>query len=253
NYAIKETVNQSQYQNGILLFRQMMQKRIQPNHLTFPIIAKACGKLGSIRYSKIVHAHIVKSPFNADIYVQTGMMDMYIKCDCLNVAHKVFDRMSQRDVASWNVLLLGLVQLGDVNKVLSLFNQMRVEGIQPDSLTVIGISQSITSREGVRLVKAVHSFGIQIGVEVDVSVSNTWVSSYAKVRDLDSAEKLFHEIDPRFVTVVSWNSIIAGYAYFNRCSRAINFYKKMLYDGFRPDLSTNLNLLSSVSQHEALF
>ncbi|PWA65757.1 Pentatricopeptide repeat-containing protein [Artemisia annua] len=192
NYAIKEAVNQSQYQNALILFRQMTQKRVQPNHLTFPIIAKACGKLG-------------------------------------------------------------LVQLGDVDKVLSLFKQMRVEGIQPDSLTVIGISQSIMGREGVRLVKAVHSFGIRIGIEVDVSVSNTWVSSYAKVRDLDSAEKLFREIDPRFVTVVSWNSIIAGYGYFNRYSKAISFYKKMLYDGFRPDLSTNLNLLSSISQHEALF
>ncbi|GJV38753.1 pentatricopeptide repeat-containing protein [Tanacetum coccineum] len=161
--------------------------------------------------------------------------------------------MSQRDVASWNVLLLGLVHLGDVVKVMPLFNQMRVEGIQPDSLTVIGISQSITSREGVKLLKAIHSFGIRIGVEVDVSVSNTWVSSYAKVRDLDSAEKLFHEIDSRFITVVSWNSIIAGYAYFSKYIKTISLYRKMLYHGFRPDLSTNVNLLSSISQQEALF
>nr|GEV70530.1 pentatricopeptide repeat-containing protein At4g19191, mitochondrial [Tanacetum cinerariifolium] len=48
-------------------------------------------------------------------------------------------------------------------------------------------------------------------------------------------------------------TLSSRYAYFDRCSRAISFYKKMLYDGFRPDLSTNLNLLSSVSQHEALF
>nr|GEZ18232.1 pentatricopeptide repeat-containing protein At4g19191, mitochondrial [Tanacetum cinerariifolium] len=130
---------------------------------------------------------------------------------------------------------------------------MRVEGIQPDSFTMIGISHSTTSKESVRLLKAIHSFGIKIGVQVDVSVSNTWVSSYAKVRDLDSAENFFHEIDSRFVTVVSWNSIIAGCAYFNRYSKAIDFYKKMLYDGFRPDLSTNINLLSSISQHEALF
>nr|GEV48899.1 hypothetical protein [Tanacetum cinerariifolium] len=119
---------------------------------------------------------------------------------------------------------VGLVQLGDVNKVLSIFNQMRVEGIQPDSLTVIGISHSTTRKESVRLLKSIHSFGIEIGVQVDVLISDTWVSSYDKVRDLDSAY-----------------------------SKAIGFYKKMLYDGFRPDLSTNINLLSSISQHEALF
>ncbi|KAI3711830.1 hypothetical protein L1987_70378 [Smallanthus sonchifolius] len=47
--------------------------------------------------------------------------------------------------------------------------------------------------------------------------------------------------------------MIAGYAYFHKYLKAISFYKKMLYDGFKPDLSTNLNLLSSIGQLEALF
>ncbi|KAK9053592.1 hypothetical protein SSX86_024666 [Deinandra increscens subsp. villosa] len=253
NYTLREAVNQAQFQNSLLLFCQMMQKSLQPNHLTFPIIAKACAKLKNIRYSEIVHAQILKSQFATDRYVQTALMDAYIKCDRINIAHKVFDRMSQRDIASWNALLLGFAQLGVADEVLSLFKQMRVERIQPDSVTVIGISQSIKGRGGVWVLKAIHSFGIKIGVGLDVSVSNTWVSSYSKVRDLDSAEKVFHGINPVFITVVSWNSMIAGYAYFNKYLKAISFYKNMLYEGFKPDLSTNLNLLSSISQHEALF
>ncbi|KAJ9538457.1 hypothetical protein OSB04_031190 [Centaurea solstitialis] len=243
NYTIREAVNQAQFQRALFLFCQMMQKSLQPNHLTFPIIAKAAGKLKNIHFSKIIHAQILKSPFSDDIYVQTAMMDMYIKSDCMNIAYEVFSRMSRRDIASWNSLLLGFAQLGIVDEVFSLFKQMRVERIQPDSVTVIGISQSITSREGVGLLKTVHSFGIRMGVEIDVLVSNTWVSSYAKVRDLVSAEKVFHGIEPCFVTVVSWNSMIAGYGYFEK---SFSFYKKMLYGGFKPDISTNLNLLSSI-------
>ncbi|KAI3524077.1 hypothetical protein L1887_02715 [Cichorium endivia] len=253
NYTIREAVNQAQYQNALFLFRQMMQKSLQPNHLTFPIIAKACGKLNNIHYSKIIHAQIVKSSFSSDIYVQTATMDMYIKCNHINIAHQVFDKMPKRDIASWNALLLGLAQLGLVSQVLSLFKQMRFERIQPDSVTVIGISQSIRNREYLWLMKAIHSFGIQIGVEVDVSVSNTWVSSYSKLRDLHSAEKVFLEIDSVFKTVITWNCIIAGYAYFKKSLKAISFYKDMLFNGFKPDLSTNLNLLSSIGHQESLF
>ncbi|XP_071742078.1 pentatricopeptide repeat-containing protein At4g19191, mitochondrial-like [Rutidosis leptorrhynchoides] len=253
NYTIRQAVNQAQYQTALLLFCQMMRNTLQPNHLTFPIIAKACGKLNNICYSKIIHTHIMKSPFNVDIYVQTATMDMYIKCDRIDIAHKVFDRMPQRDIASWNAMLLGFAQLGLVDQVVALFKQMRVENIQPDSVTVIGILQLITSRVKVTLLTAIHSFGIRTGVDVDVSVSNTLVSCYAKVRDLESAEKVFHETEPCFVTVVSWNSMIAGYAYFHKYMKALSFYRKMLYDGFRPDLSTILNLLSSINQHEALF
>ncbi|KAJ0677219.1 putative tetratricopeptide-like helical domain superfamily [Helianthus annuus] len=253
NYTLREAVNQFKYQKAIVLFTQMMQKGMQPNRLTFPIIAKACGKVGSIRHSEIVHGCIVKSEFSADVYVQTAMMDAYVKCGCVSVARQVFDKMPERDIASWNALLLGLAQLGVGDQVLLLFKQMRVEGIRPDSVTVIGVLQSVKGREGVRVLKAVHCFGIRIGVDIDVSVSNTWVSSYSKVRDLDSAEKVFHGINPVFVTVVSWNSMIAGYAYFHKYLKAVSFYKSMLYDGFKPDSSTILNLLSSINQHEAHF
>ncbi|KAJ0488318.1 putative tetratricopeptide-like helical domain superfamily [Helianthus annuus] len=253
NYTLREAVNQFKYQKAIVLFTQMLQKGMQPNRLTFPIIAKACGKVGSIRYSEIVHGCVVKSEFSADVYVQTAMMDAYVKCGCVSVARQVFDKMPERDIASWNALLLGLAQLGVGDQVLLLFKQMRVEGIRPDSVTVIGVSQSVKGREGVRVLKAVHCFGVRIGVDIDVSVSNTWVSSYSKVRDLDSAEKVFHGINPVFVTVVSWNSMIAGYAYFHKYLKAVSFYKSMLYDGFKPDSSTILNLLSSINQHEALF
>ncbi|KAK1417044.1 hypothetical protein QVD17_26166 [Tagetes erecta] len=253
NYTMREAVNHAQYQQALVLFNQMLQKTLQPNHLTFPIIAKACGKLNNIHYSKIIHSQMLKSPFTSDLYVQTAIMDMYIKCDCINIARQVFDEMPQRDIASWNALILGFAQLGIVGQVYSLFKQMRVEQIQPDSVTVMGISQLITGREDVWLLKAIHSFGIQIGVDIDVSVSNTWVSCYSKVKDLDSAEKVFREINPVFITVVSWNSMIAGCAYFKKYLKAISFYKNMLYDGFKPDLSTNLNLLSSISEHEALF
>ncbi|KAK2994537.1 hypothetical protein RJ640_012536 [Escallonia rubra] len=252
NSSIREAVNQGHSYNALLLFRQMKQTGLEPNNLTFPSIAKACGKLLNLIYPQIIHTHVVKSQFQSDKYVQTALVDMYVKCNHLDVAHNLFERMPARDIASWNVMLVGSAQVGFHDRVLNLFNRMRFHGVQPDSVTVLGLTQTAALLKDLKFVNAVHSYGVRIGIDADVSVANTWVSAYAKCGDLSSAEKVFSGIDSNLLSVVSWNSIIAGCAYFERTIKAITFYQRMLNLEIRPDISTILNLLSSFVQPEAL-
>lgn len=252
NSNIRKAVDQGHSHKALLLFLQMQQNGLQPNNLTFPFVAKACGKLSDLKHSQIIHAHVAKSPFQFDKYVQTALVDMYVKCNGIDYACDLFDRMPQRDIASWNAMILGFSQLGILDRVLNLFNQMRLDGVQPDSVTVIGLLQLGSSRNDLKLVNAVNSFGIRIGTEADVSVANTLVSAYSKCGDLGSAEKKFDSLDSGYLTVISWNSMIAGCAYIEKTYKAISFYRQMLYHGFRPDISTILNLLSSCVRPEAL-
>lgn len=253
NCNIKEAVSQGHAQKALLLFRQMKQKgKEEPDNLTFPIIVKACAKLSDLSLSQIIHSHVVKSPFQFDIYVQTAMVDMYVKCNQLNYAHNLFERMPVKDVASWNAMLVGFAQSGCTDKVSALFREMRLGGIQPDSITVVGVSRSISYSKDLKLVKGIHSLGIKIGIESDVSVANTWITAYAKCGELGLAEMVFDDINAGLRTVVSWNSVIAGCAYFEKFFKALIIYKRMLHDGFRPDISTILNLISSCLQPKAL-
>ncbi|XVF23112.1 hypothetical protein REPUB_Repub13aG0009600 [Reevesia pubescens] len=252
NSRIKEAVNQNSAQKALLLFCQMKQKGLEPNNLTFPFIAKACAKLSNLKYSQIVHNQILKSPFGNDIFIQTSMVDMYIKCDQVDYAYKAFESMPERDVAAWNAMLFGFAQLGFLDKVFSLFDEMRFTGIHPDSVTVVGLSLGVLSAKSLELVKGVHSLGIQIGVASNVKVANTWIAVYAKCGDLASAEKVFDEINV-VRTVISWNSMIAGYANFEHFLDAFDLYRRMLVDGIRPDASSIVSLISSCVQPEALF
>ncbi|XVF75054.1 hypothetical protein PTKIN_Ptkin13bG0158200 [Pterospermum kingtungense] len=252
NSRIREAVNQNNAQKALLFFRQMKQKGLEPNNLTFPFIAKACAKISNLKYSQIVHDHILKSAFGSDVFIQTAMVDMYVKCDHVDYAYKVFERMPQRDVAAWNVMLFGFSHLGFLEKVLCLFGWMRFDGIRPDSLTVVGLSLGASSAKSLELVKGVHSFGIQIGVAANVTVANTWIAVYSKCGDLASAKKAFGEIGA-VRTVVSWNSMIAGYATFEHFTDAFDLYRRMLGDGIRPDASSIVSLISSCVRPEALF
>ncbi|KAH0992436.1 hypothetical protein GBA52_003919 [Prunus armeniaca] len=252
NSAIRESVNQSHPHKALLLFFQMKQNGLEPNNFTFPFLAKACAKLSNLKFSQIIHTNVLKSPFRSDIFVQTAMLDMYVKCDRLADAYILFERIPMRDVACWNVMLMGFAQLGFLDKVLRLFHEMRFARILPDTITVIGLTQASLETKNLALVKAIHAFGIQIGIDGDVSMANTWISAYSKCDDLSSAMAVFNGIEIGARTVVSWNSMIAGYANLEKFLDALNFYKWMLCDGYRPDISTIVSLLSSCIQPDKL-
>ncbi|XP_073065549.1 pentatricopeptide repeat-containing protein At4g19191, mitochondrial-like [Primulina eburnea] len=253
NSHIRQAVNQGDAQRALLLFRQMKQQSsAQPNNLTFPFIAKACAKLRDLGFSRIIHSHIAKTPYSVNIYVQTALVDMYVKCNDLECAYNLFDEMSDRDVASWNAIIMGFAQVGFIDSVSSLFNRMRTEDLIPDAVTIMGLTQMVYGNKDRKLLCAVHCFGIKSGFEDDVSVANTWISGYAKCGDLCSAEMVFHGVNLDSLTTVSWNAMIAGCSYVEDSVKSVGVYKQMLCIGHRPDLSTILNLLSSFSRPESL-
>ncbi|KAJ9170306.1 hypothetical protein P3X46_018423 [Hevea brasiliensis] len=253
NSKIREAVNENNAHKALYLFRQMKQNGLEPNNLTFPFVSKACAKVSNLEYSQVIHTHIIKSPFYSNVFVQTAMLDMYVKCHQLDMAYNLFVKMPKRDVASWNVMLVGFAQLGFPDKVFHIFQEMRSTWTFPDSITILGMSQAISCVKNLELAKGVHAFGIRIGIDTDVSVANTWISLYAKCGDLEMAKSVFDGIEVGLRSIVSWNSMIAGYAYLENFLEAFNSYKWMLCDGFRPDISTIISLLSSCVLPEIAF
>ncbi|KFK28587.1 hypothetical protein AALP_AA7G016600 [Arabis alpina] len=245
NFQIREAVNRNDPVESLLLFREMKRRGFEPNNFTFPFVAKACGRLGDIGHCEMVQAHVLKSPFWSDVFVGTATVDMFVKCSCLDYAVKVFEKMPERDATTWNAMLSGFCQLGYTEKAFSLFREMRLDEIRPDSVTIMTLIQSASFEKSLKLLKAMHAFGIRLGVDRQVTVANTWVSSYAKCSDLDSAKLVFEGIDIGDKTVVSWNSMFKAYAVFSEAFDALGHYWFMLREEFKPDFSTFINLAAS--------
>ncbi|XP_010261135.1 PREDICTED: pentatricopeptide repeat-containing protein At4g19191, mitochondrial [Nelumbo nucifera] len=251
NSSIRLSVNEGCSHKALFLFRQMKQLGLEPDKLTFPLIAKACGKLSNLLYCQIIHTHVVKLPLWSDKFVQTAMADMYIKCGRLEFANILFERMPEKDVTSWNAMIMGFSQ-SSIERVLDLFREMKLAGFKPDSVTLIGLIQSSSNMKNLNMARAMHCSGIQVGVADDVSVANTLISAYAKCHDLSSARVVFDATPMAVRTVVSWNSMIAGYSHLERTFEAISIYKSMCQYGVRPDVSTIVSLLSSCAHPEVL-
>ena len=71
--------------------------------------------------------------------VGNALISMYSKCGSIRDARLVFDGMVIRDVISWTAMIGGLAMYGCGQVALQLFEQMKKEGVRPDSLTFVNV------------------------------------------------------------------------------------------------------------------
>eukprot|EP01018_Ginkgo_biloba_P025063 Gb_18263 [translate_table: standard] len=131
-------------QNGhseaaLKLYLEMQHVGVEPNQFTFPSVLSACAGLAALEEGKQVHAHIVKTGLVSDVFVGSGLVDMYAKCRSIEDAQRGFDKMPLRDIVSWNTMIAGYAQNGCAKEALQVFEQMQQSGIKPNHNTFVGV------------------------------------------------------------------------------------------------------------------
>ncbi|XP_004308661.1 PREDICTED: pentatricopeptide repeat-containing protein At2g33680-like [Fragaria vesca subsp. vesca] len=118
---------------------KMLREGFLPNELTTASILKACSSLCTCEQGKQVHACTIKYGFGLEFPIGNALFTMYAKCGNLEDGKLVFRRMPMRDVVSWNAMISGLSQNGQGNEALELFEEMRLGGNEPDSVTFVNV------------------------------------------------------------------------------------------------------------------
>ncbi|KAL6348077.1 hypothetical protein AAG906_037806 [Vitis piasezkii] len=220
NSMISAYVHNGHFHEAIGCFYQLLLvSEIRPDFYTFPPVLKACGTLVDGRK---IHCWAFKLGFQWNVFVAASLIHMYSRFGFTGIARSLFDDMPFRDMGSWNAMISGLIQNGNAAQALDVLDEMRLEGIKMNFVTVVSI------------------------LPFDLFVSNALINMYAKFGNLENARKAFQQM---FITdVVSWNSIIAAYEQNDDPVTAHGFFVKMQLNGFQPDLLTLVSLASIVAQ-----
>eukprot|EP00249_Psilotum_nudum_P015225 c25216_g4_i1 orf=220-1116(+) len=117
-------------EDALKLFSQMQGETVKPGRVTFISVLRACAHLSSLEQGKKIHAHIIKSGFESDIFVGTALIDMYVKSGSLKHARQVFDKMQEWSVVSWNVIISACARHGRGEQAFKLFQEMWQEGLK---------------------------------------------------------------------------------------------------------------------------
>lgn len=92
---------------ALKFLREMQLNWLKPNLVTVASVLLACANLSSLGHGKEIHGYIIRNRLEADVVVGSALVDMYVKCGSLEYAHRVFDKISQRNAVSWNSMTAG--------------------------------------------------------------------------------------------------------------------------------------------------
>ncbi|KAL6998267.1 hypothetical protein U1Q18_008393 [Sarracenia purpurea var. burkii] len=131
-----------------------------------------------------------------------------------------------------------------VDACLELYRRMRNSTAKPNQFTLTTLLSACTGSGALGQGKVAHCQAIQMGFESYVHVSNALISMYCKCGNVKESLYLFKNM--RNKDLVSWNSMIAGYAQNGFAFQAIDLFEEMKRQTVeKPDSITFLGVLSS--------
>lgn len=232
---------------AILTYHDMLSSgaSVGPDKHTFPFVLKACAYLFCLSEGKQAHAQILKLGLGSDVYVNNSLIHFYASCGCLDYARDVFEKMPERSVVTWNVMIDALEQVGEFESVLKLFDEMQ-SLFEPDRYTLQSIVNTCAGLGALSLGMWVHAYVLKIcdsDVANGVLLNSSFVEMYCKCGSLEIAEQVFERMHKRNET--SWNSMIRGFAMHGQAEAALDCFARMVNEGFMPNSVTFVGVLSA--------
>ncbi|XP_031121050.1 pentatricopeptide repeat-containing protein At1g11290, chloroplastic [Ipomoea triloba] len=239
---LKGHIHHSSLDSSFSFYSRMRSDNVTPVVYNLTYLLKACADNSDIQKGKQIHGQLILNGFSSDRFAMTSVVSLYAKCRLVEDAHKMFERMPERDIVSWNTVIAGFVQNGMPKRALELVVRMHREtSLRPDFVTLVSILPACAATGALRIGKSIHGYVVRNGLESSVNVSTALVDMYAKCDSVDAAKLVFDKMELR--SVVSWNAMIDGYAQSGNSDEALMLFEKMLDEGLRP---TNVTVMAAL-------
>ncbi|MQL95295.1 hypothetical protein Taro_027956 [Colocasia esculenta] len=262
---------------ALSLHRQMLGSGLLPNEFSLPFVLKCCASELAFEEMLLIHALVFKLGYAAQVFVQNSLLNSFMACGSTGLAQRLFNEMPQKSVVSWNSMIDGYCQSGNMDAAFCLFRDMMHSGLEPDKFTLVSLLSICSQTRYLKLGRLMHH-RIQVsGVDSDVILGNALLDMYAKCGDLSSAHICFNHMPERDVitwttmvsalannrqvelsrswfdqmperNVVSWNAMISCYVQCGQCHEALDVYRQMQSFNVEPDEATLTSVLSACSQ-----
>lgn len=208
---------------------------------TYCSILELCAENKSLADGGKVHSVICTNGVEIEGYLGAKLVFMYATCGDLRQARRVFDKISIEKVFLWNLMINEYVKIRNFREGINLFNKMQEFGIQPNSYTFTSVLKCFANLGIGKAGEKIHGYLYKLGFGSHNAIANSLIALYFKSRRVESAQKVFDELSDR--DVISWNSMISGYASNGLAEKGIKIFIEILGLGIHMDLATMVNVL----------
>ncbi|KAJ8747869.1 hypothetical protein K2173_013037 [Erythroxylum novogranatense] len=217
---------------AIELFCDMIQGPVKPNHFTFSSILKACANLLNPSAGEHLYSYAVKMGFASVNCVGNSLISMYTQCGDTENARKALTLCLRRICSN-------------LEEAFDLSHELEDTGIEADAFTFASLLSGASSIGAIGKGDQIHARVLKLDLKSNLHISNALISMYSRCGDIDAAFKVFNEIRDR--NVISWTSMVTGFAKHGFAARALETFCRMSEAGVRPNEITYIAVLSACS------
>ncbi|XP_010693654.2 pentatricopeptide repeat-containing protein At5g66520 [Beta vulgaris subsp. vulgaris] len=261
---------------SLTLYVQMLRNGISPDNLTFPFILKECTRRVDCLMGLSVYSQVVKSGFHDDVYIQNCMISLLCECGFIGCAQKLFDEMPERDVVSWNSMIVGCLRNGELDLALCMFRRMAKRSIytwnsmitgfvqagkskvalelfqemesikddvRPDKITLASVLSACASLGAIHYGSWVYDYLKRRGLQIDMVTATALIDMYGKCGHVNKAIETFRGMPKK--DVLAWTAMISVYALHGYGNEALDLLKEMELQEVKPNHVTFVGLLSA--------
>ncbi|XP_042475237.1 pentatricopeptide repeat-containing protein At1g08070, chloroplastic-like [Macadamia integrifolia] len=226
------------------LFDLMRSENVQPNDVTLVSALSSCAQLGSVEAGERIGNLIESEGLILNVYVCSALIDMYAKCGNIRKAQQVFDRVTHRDIVSWNSIIGGLAVNGFAEDAITLYNKMKETEVKPNDITFVSLLTACTHAGLVELGLGIFkSMRSDHNIIPKVEHCACIVDLFCRSGRLQEAYEFIcqMEVEPN---AVIWGSLLSASRASSRVELAEQAVEKLLV--LEPENSSNYVLLSNI-------
>ncbi|XAR61614.1 hypothetical protein NMG60_11016080 [Bertholletia excelsa] len=261
----------NRFDHVLSLFHRMLCRSVVPDSHVIPCAVKACTGLSDLLSGKQVHGISLVCGATSDSFVQSSLINMYIKSGQLTDARKMLDEMSEPNLVCWSALISGYARQGYVSDAkeafeemrnagiepnlvcwngiitgfnqsgyylesVSMFQKMHLHGTRPDSYSVSSVLASVGDLEDLNLGVQIHSYLIKQGIGQDICVASALIDMYGKCGCSSQMSQVFYEMEQLDIGVC--NAMVTGLSRNGLVDEALAMFRQFQGNG------VDLNVLS---------
>ncbi|CAN7110750.1 unnamed protein product [Brassica rapa subsp. narinosa] len=194
---------------------------------------------------RTVHSRIILQNRRCDSALGVKLIKSYAALKDVVSARKVFDEIPERNVIILNVMIRSYVNNGFYREGIQVFGTMCGFDVRPDHYTFPCVLKACSCSGNIVIGKKIHGSATRVGLSSTLFTGNGLVSMYGKCGFLSEARLVLDDMSRR--DVVSWNSLVAGYAQNQIFDDALEVCREMESVKISHDAGTMASLLPAVT------
>ncbi|RWV92675.1 hypothetical protein GW17_00044927, partial [Ensete ventricosum] len=227
------------------LFQEMVRRDFEVDMYTLASLLTAFTSVKDIDGGAQFHAQLIKTGFDRNSHVGSGLIDLYSKVGQIRDARKVFEEVDDPDLVVWNTMISGYSVNDEFSEEgIQCFREMQRAGFRPDDCSFVCAISACSNLSSPSQGKQMHGLTIKTEFSSNqISVDNALISMYSKCGNLRDAHMLFKRMPKQ--NVVSFNTMIGAYAQHGLGLEALVLFKEMLNLDHAPTSITFISVLSA--------